>query len=518
MSIAIFAYPRWGIFPLAFIILPFLLDALYSLRSKWDAVRLGLIASMIAGYGGYTWITYVLSEMGDLPIMITLLMHTGFNIICIPNYNSFFFFGFFLRESVEKLPLYLRPLFWASFWTVNEFLFRFIKIFPEMIGNTLWPWLSVSQIVSFGGTSATSFIVAFVGASFFYIARDYHNKKAYASLALSLGLVIAAHFWGAARIDRLKELPTQSVKVAMVQANIANANKAIAFAGVRKGLKNIIRDYKDMTALAAQTKPDIILWPETAYPMSYPVSPDSQSSSLSRMEADFLQRQARTLGHALLIGTYERAHNKEHNAVVLIDENGVPQTSYKKSHLLIFGEYMPFSDWFPVLKKLNPQLGDFGRGRGPYPIIWDRKDKPPLRMGVNICYEALIMNYMRELARNGAEVFINFSNDSWFGPGNEPYQHLMVTAHRIIENGIPMIRSTNTGITGFIDVTGELVKSGPLFQPKIVEMDFPIPLQPVETFYRAHGELLAWILTFLTLGAAGCLYIRHALTDRLEAL
>lgn len=508
MIIAIFAYPSWSIFPLAFFVLPFLLDALYAVRSKWESVRLGVLATMIGGFGGYTWITFVLTEMGNLPTVIALLMHTGFNLICLPNYNSFFFFGFFLRDSVEKLPIYLRPVFWASFWTVNEFLFRFIKIFPEMLGNTIWPWLEVSQVVSFGGTAATSFLVVFVGASIFYIYRDYRNKLTYAPLTAAIALLLFAHLWGAARIERLRALPTQSVKVAMVQANIANADKAIAFAGIREGLKNIVSDYKDMTALAAQSKPDIILWPETAYPMSYPVSPDSQTSYLSRNEADFLQNQAKELGHALLIGGYERVNDKEYNVVVLIDENGVPQTSYKKNHLLIFGEYMPFADWFPDLKKLNPQLGDFGRGRGPYPIIWERKDKTPLRLGINICYEALIMSYMRDLALNGSEVFVNFSNDSWFGPGSEPYQHLMVTAHRIIENGIPMIRSTNTGITGFIDVTGKLVKSGPLFKPKIVEMDFPIPLNPVDTFYRRFGELFAWVLTIVTLLVSAVLYFR----------
>ncbi len=291
----------------------------------------------------------------------------------------------------------------------------------------------------------------------------------------------------------------------MVQANIGNADKAIAIAGVRAGLEKIVTEYRDLTALAAQKKPDIILWPETAYPMAYPVSNESSASFHSRAQADFLQMQAKELGHALLIGGYESSKNKEYNVVVLINEDGEPVTSYRKNILLIFGEYMPFSDWFPALKDLNPQLGDFGRGKGPYPLIWERKEKPPLRLGVNICYEALIMDYMRQLALNGSEVFVNFSNDSWFGPGNEPYQHLMITAHRIIENGIPMIRSTNTGITGFIDVTGKMVKSGPLFATSIVDMKFPIPLQPVDTFYRRYGELFSWILVTLTLLFSGFL-------------
>lgn len=506
--IAIFAYPRWSIFPLAYLILPFYIAAIFNLKTKWQSVRLGILATMIGGFGGFHWITFVLSEMGGMPTFVAAIMHGGFNIIALPNFNAFFFLGFLLRDSIERLPIYCRPFYWAALWTSLEFLCRPIKIFPEQIGATQWDWLSISQIASFGGVTSITFLVTFVGASLFYVARDYKQKIVFASLLVSISLLLLAHFWGTQRIDSLQKLPTQNVKVAMVQANIGNADKAIAFAGVREGLRRIIRQYSDLTALAAGSRPDIILWPETAYPMSYPVTEDSHASFSSRTEARLLQEQARNLGYAMLIGGYERVHNKEYNVVVLVDEMGEPITSYKKNHLLIFGEYMPFSDWFPSLKKLNPQLGDFGRGKGPFPVVWNRKDKPPLRLGINICYEALIPDYMRSLTNNGSEVYVNFSNDSWFGPGNEPYQHLMLTAFRIIENGIPMIRSTNTGITGFIDITGKLIKSGPLFEPAVVTMDFPIPLQPVDTFYRRHGELLTWILILLTSMFSGFLFSR----------
>lgn len=497
--VAIFAYPGWGIFPLAFFVVPCFLAAVFALQSARQAFWLGVLATTIAGFGGYTWITFVLTEMGGVPLPVALLLHAGFNLICLPNYNAFFLLGFWLVPRVEKLSLPLRPLFWALLWTSLEFLFRFIKIFPEMLGNTIWPWLEVTQVVSWGGTAATSLLVSFFGFALFYVCRFPKNRIAYAPLIFSLALLGASHIWGASRITRLQELPTELVHVAMVQANIGNTDKAIAIAGVNAGIQRVVQQYKDLTAVAAESRPELILWPETAYPMAYPATGDAEVSWLSRVESRFIEEKAKAQETALLIGGYERASGKEYNSVVLIGADGEPKASYRKFHLLIVGEYMPFSDWFPALKRLNPQLGNFGHGAGPHPLRWERSGKRTLQLGVNICYEALIMSYMRELALNGSDVFVNFSNDSWFGPGSEPYQHLMVTAHRIIENGIPMIRSTNTGITGFIDVTGRLVKSGPLFAPTVVEMKFPIPLEPVPTFYRQFGELFAWALVLVTI-------------------
>jgi apolipoprotein N-acyltransferase len=121
------------------------------------------------------------------------------------------------------------------------------------------------------------------------------------------------------------------------------------------------------------------------------------------------------------------------------------------------------------------------------------------------------MPFMRSLAQNGADVFVNLTNDSWFGPGNEPYQHLELAAHRTIENGRAMIRATNTGITTVIDATGKTLSSGRLFEAEIVRAKVPIYQEKINTFYLKYGELFSWlilVLTFLLGGWAHLLFNR----------
>src|SRR5690606_8722235 len=100
-------------------------------------------------------------------------------------------------------------------------------------------------------------------------------------------------------------------------------------------------------------------------------------------------------------------------------------------------------------KTLNPQLGDFGRGPGPEPTHFSfRGISTPL--GVNICYEAILPEYMRGYAVSGAKVFVNITKDSWFGDTFEPWQHFQLSVLRSIEHRSPMVRATNTGLSGIV--------------------------------------------------------------------
>lgn len=499
VGIEIFAYPRWSFFPLAYPVLAFYLSAIYQIKNIKQALLIGAIVTMIAGFGAFHWITYVLSEMGGFPIIFGLLMHMGFNLICLPNFNCFFLIGFLAKDSIERLPLLLRPFAWTSLWVALEFLWRPVKIFPEMVGNTQWSWIEISQVASWGGVGAISFLVMFCGACVFYCLQGKERKKILMLSSLWLVALVGAHLWGAARIRWIDSLPREEIDVAMVQANIGNADKMIAQSGSIEGLNRVVKQYSELTQMAAVRKPALILWPETAFPLVFPTGRDYETNYLSVDLAAKMRSEAARGNYSLLTGGYERLNREDFNSVILIGPDGNVQTSYKKVHLLIFGEYMPFASIWPELKKLNPVLGDFGTGRGAYPIEWQRPGKPTLQLGVNVCYEALIMPFMRELAQNGSQIFVNVTNDSWFGAGNEPYQHLELAAHRTIENGLAMIRSTNTGISLVLDPAGRVRDRGPLFEPRVVWSKAPIYKDPIDTFYRRHGELFSWSLVLLTI-------------------
>ena len=499
--ISALAYPIWSIFPFAYLSLAFYLAAVYQTKSIRQSIAIAVISAELAAFIAFFWISFTLQEMGHFHWFIATFMHAAFGIIVLPNFTCFFILGPLLRPGVDRLPTWTHPIYWTGLWLALEFLWRPFKIFPEMIGNTQWSWLSISQVASWGGVTAVSFLVVYFGCSLFFIIRNRTHRTYQVHMGVACLFLLTAHVWGSYRIQWVKALPKEDVQIAIVQANIGNAEKAIVIHGNRDGLTRVVDTYKDLTALAAIKKPELILWPETAYPMSFPVTPRSRATPFSKKHAMDLRSSARALGYAHLFGGYETEGREDYNAGILIGSDGMIQGSYRKTHLLIFGEYMPFSDIWPALKNLNPTLGDFGTGPGPFPLTWTRKDARPLKLGLNVCYEALIMNFMRDLANNGSHVFVNFTNDSWFGPGNEPYQHLELAAHRTIENGIPMIRPTNTGISSVIDAAGDLILAGPIGKRTVLHFKVPIPITPIVTIYRRVGEAFAWFIVFLSFGS-----------------
>jgi apolipoprotein N-acyltransferase len=144
-------------------------------------------------------------------------------------------------------------------------------------------------------------------------------------------------------------------------------------------------------------------------------------------------------------------------------------------------------------------MGDFGRGPGPVPVLlpWHGGQLP---LGVNICYEEILPEYMRGYARNGARVFVNLTKDSWFGDTFEPWQHFQLSAPRAIEHRIPLVRATNTGLSGVVDATGESrLISDPFHEAyQTLEVRVPLGLQP--TLYTRLGEWFAQLCVVFSLG------------------
>lgn len=493
--VEVLAYPRYNLYLLAYPTFLFYLYGIHLLKNIRQAIILSFVITAIAGFWGYHWITFVISEMGGFSLPLALFIHGLFTLVCLPNLNSFIILGFLLRDRVNTLPIGLRPFVWTSLWVSLEFLWRPFKIFPEMVGNTQWSWLEISQLAALGGVGLISFFVVFPAACVFALMRTSERAWPLRLIAAWIAVALISHFWGGARIHSIESLPSTPLRVAMIQANIGNLDKAIAEKGNVGGISSVLDRYRALTRKAAEEKPDLILWPETAFPIAYPTNQFHSAHPLAEEYARRLQADAGEANVSLLIGGYERLQNQEFNSAILIGPQGSVQGSYKKNHLLIFGEYMPFSDWWPALKQLNPVMGDFGRGPGPYPLSWRRTEpNATIELGLSVCYEALIMPYMRALARNGAEVFINFTNDSWFGEGSAPEQHLMVAAFRTIENGIPLVRTTNTGISTVINAAGRPLFSGPLFQEAIIKGEVPLHKEPVPTLYRSVGELFSWLV------------------------
>jgi len=239
---------------------------------------------------------------------------------------------------------------------------------------------------------------------------------------------------------------------------------------------------------ASSEHPDLIVWPESPAPF-YSTDP------MFREAVSNIARQAQTW---MLVGslgirnageTPERA-TELYNSGSLVNPAGEWGERYNKMHLVPFGEYVPFKRVFGFAGGLTKEVGDFSPGTSRAALQAGSK------LGVFICYESIFPDEIRQLAANGAEVFVNLSNDGWYGDSGAYAQHLKQARMRAVENDRWLLRDTNTGVTAAIDPYGRVVSSMPR---KVRDaMDAHYALTNVTTFYTRHGDWFAYLCAIIS--------------------
>jgi apolipoprotein N-acyltransferase len=310
--------------------------------------------------------------------------------------------------------------------------------------------------------------------------KNLRIRAAFAILVALLALNILGNFR-----QSLWQNPDKEFQVLQVQANIGNVEKIYA----EKGLayqQTIADRYFQLTqqGLAANPGANLVVWPESAFPDF--LNEHHRNSTYPMQFFNFV-RQIKT---PILTGAYSEdppqvAKPAQYNALFLFNANGENLGQYKKTHLLIFGEYTPLSETFPIIAKISPAGSGFGRGSGAITLPLEQ-----IQLGPQICYESLDPDFSAAQTRKGAHILVNLTNDSWFGPRFEPEQHMLMTLARALENRRPMIRSTNTGITTAILADGEQLQSSPLYQSWFGNFKIKFYAQPGLTFYT---QFEAWL-------------------------
>ena len=224
-----------------------------------------------------------------------------------------------------------------------------------------------------------------------------------------------------------------------------------------------------------------LIWPESAFPFFLTHEPDALS-----MIADMLAPNT-----TLITGAAQRAEPipgrsgmRAYNSIYVIDRNGTILASYDKLHLVPFGEYLPFQDFLERvgLTQLTSVPGGFLPGERRRKIaVPGAPDMLPL-----ICYEVI---FPGEVVPKGERPgwLLNLTNDAWFGISIGPYQHFQQAKVRAIEEGLPLIRAANSGISAVIDPLGRVIAALPLGRDGILDSALPRPVQI--TIYARTGDL-----------------------------
>jgi len=187
-----------------------------------------------------------------------------------------------------------------------------------------------------------------------------------------------------------------------------------------------------------------------------------------------------------------------YNSAGIIETNGTLACRYDKMHLVMFGEYVPYERLLPFLKKVTPIAGSFVPGDAPCGLALETAEGT-VTFGPLICFEDVFGYVARGMARAGADILVNFTNDGWFRSSPEPFQHAALSAFRAIETRRPLVRATNSGISTAIDRMGRITAVFDLHGRKTEVggvMFATVALHPPEqTFYALYGDwlLVVWI-------------------------
>ncbi len=387
----------------------------------------------------------------------------------------------------------------ACAWVAIEMgIARILTGFPwNLLGASQYKHLALIQIASVTGVYGVSFLIVWVSVSLAVaVTRAWRSSVASSACTLDLALpatvLLVVIGFGLHRLSRA-EPAERELKLALVQPSIP---QLVIWDDREKS--NRFHKLLALSQQAVAARPDVLVWPEAALP--------GVLTRFSRQTYEAVTNLVVPNSLWMIFGADDAEPKKTpgtagdadfFNSAFLVDPSGQLVARYHKRRLVMFGEYMPLSSWFPFLKHLRSVEGGFSPGQAPVPFALAGLGA---KISVLICFEDVFPQLVRGSVSGDTDLLVNLNNNGWFGESAAQWQHAVSALFRAVENGLPLVRCTNNGLTCWIDARGRLhdvyfpgTKDiyGPGF--KLVK----IPLRTHEknqslTFYYRHGDWFGW--------------------------
>jgi apolipoprotein N-acyltransferase len=447
-----------------------------------DAFLLAYVCGILFYAGTCYWIFDTMRLYGGLNAPLALLV--VFLFCC---YLGLYHGAFGLLLSVlAARNNYRRALVMAPFlWVAVELARTRVTGFPwNLLGISQVDNVALCRIAAWTGVYGISFEIMLVNvalAAAFIVPKEKRGTMFAAGLAAAVVL----------QAGRLIEPPSAKAERAalLVQQNIpVAADWSPAY--FRQTLADLSELTQKSISTNAPTKIDLVVWPESPAPFF------TNDRHLRSAIGD-LAREIKTPIVMGSIGSDAPTPNEQaplFNSAALINANGELVARYDKIHLVPFGEYLPFPSLLSFAGGLTNEVGQFGSGTSRRPL-----DANGEKLGVFICYESVFPDEVRQFANNGAQVFVNISNDGWYGDSGAYAQHLNQTRMRAIENDRWLLSATDTGVTASIDPLGRISARVP--RKERIALVASYALTSVTTFYTRHGDWFAYACAIISVGA-----------------
>jgi apolipoprotein N-acyltransferase len=399
-----------------------------------------------------------------------------------------------------RSPVFAAALSWTALDHARSFVF------------TGFPWATLGYaqhesdallgLASYTGVYGLSFVSVLGGAALLETAWAWREgRRPPHAVIAALGVVVVGYGLGTMAP---RAAGPEQVRIGVVQGNVDQGVKWNA-----AWIERTLSRYEALSRQAVAAGAQLVVWPETAVPGALEAEP--------RLRAR-LATLARETGAAYVVGGVGIAFDANgrpaayYDSAYHFDATGALRDRYDKTHLVPFGEYIPFQDLLGrFLSAVARGIARVGVEPGPAPraVAVALPDGREVRIGVAICYELLFPDLVRRFAADGGSVLLGITNDAWYGRTGAPYQFLAITALRAAETGLSVARAANTGVSAFIDGEGEVREATPLFESAFRVADVPLHPAPREaTFYVRHGDVFAWTCWALCLLEAAIAFAR----------
>jgi len=477
------AFPGLDLWPFGFIALVPLRIALVG-QTPRRAAFLGWISGMTMTTLGFYWMLNMLQAFSGFSTPICVFFVLVVN--AFTGGRMALFSWLFVRG--ERNGWQKGPLFLLAF-VVSELSFP--VLFFWSFGAVLHPVPALTQVAELGGIYLVGLVlVAFNWAvSEVALARLRGEKADYRRLLpYALAPVVAA-LYGWIRVGQVDQRAARapSAEVGLVQANMGLMEKRQAY---ELGLKRHIERTAEMRA---QKPLDLVLWSETSVMQAMPAA-----DAKAILPLYFTRRLGvPTLFGAVLFDRVSDARQRAfYNSVLLADEKGELSGRYDKQELVPFSEHMPFGEDFPVLFEISPNSSDFRKGASVAPLSLGNH-----RIAAMVCNDDVSPSLgNRLLADPNTDLMVNLTNDAWFGDTTEPWIHLALAKFRAIEHRRYFVRSTNSGISAFIDPVGRVLAHTNPFAEETLRHQ--VRWLSGRTVYEVVGDKAYWAAALFVLLAA----------------
>jgi apolipoprotein N-acyltransferase len=502
-TLAMAPFDAWPVLFLTFPVMVWLIDGAGAGKGR------GVPAAAMAGFWfGLGYFVPGLYWIGNAFLVdaSTFAWLMPFAVLGLPAYLALFTAAGFALARLIWTRDASRVIALAACLTISEWLRGHVLTgFPwNAFGYALSEPLALAQTGSLIGLWGLTFLsVAIFASPAVLIDGRSRGRKPWIAPLMALALLVGMGIFGGMRLALLPTTTVAKVKLRIMQPNLQQDerfNYSAKAAVMQKYLT--LSDRASGPESTGVRDASILIWPESAFPFFLTREADAMAQI-----ADLLPK-----GTVLITGSVRAPDlppgtriTRAYNSIYVIDHDGSVLSVYDKLHLVPFGEYLPFQDWMEKLGFVQLTKVQGGFIPGTRRRAMEIPNAPPALP--LICYEAIFPGDVA--ARDDRPGWIvNLTNDGWFGISTGPYQHLQQARMRAIEQGLPVVRAANTGISAVIDPVGRIVARLGLGIEGVLDSSLPSAIAP--TIYARVGDIPAAII----IAAALLLVIRRRVAKR----